>query len=114
MRTLKEIRLVYRQHLLPPLIVPFEKLSDYKKVFDSGRSQHGLGSKVNDQMNNIMQEINETVITQIIKIRSNYIVPLEECPFYYEKIDQVVRKQMTKSVNQNKSYQEVYSSITPV
>jgi hypothetical protein len=53
MRTLKEIRLVYRQHLLPPLIVPFEKFTDYRKVIDNSHSR----GHYNDQII-IMQEIN--------------------------------------------------------
>lgn len=38
MRSLKEIRLVYRQHLLPPLVVPFERILEYRKMFESNPS----------------------------------------------------------------------------
>lgn len=40
MKTLKQIRLVYRQHLLPPLVLPFERILEYKKIFDTTQTSY--------------------------------------------------------------------------
>lgn len=83
MKALREIRLVYRQHLLPPLVVPLEKLTDYQKLIDGKRESLQSRRQTRKEMM-LAHEINETVVTQIIKIRNNFVLPLQKCPFFYE------------------------------
>ena len=59
-----------------------------------------------------MKEIHETVITQLFKIRNNFILPLQECPFYYEALDKYVRHLLINGKTGNKNYYETISTLT--
>lgn len=54
MKGLRQIRLVYRQHLLPPIILPFKKITDYLKLFTDTNS---LANETEGQQLKRMTEI---------------------------------------------------------
>lgn len=83
MKGFKELRLVYRQHLLPPVVLPFENAREYRKLLDD--ESYGLRRKeLSNSDEREISEINEAVVTQLFKFKDCFIVPLRKCPFYFE------------------------------